>query len=386
MLDYCRLFGLFFLLGSTNFGGPAIIPYLQAAVLRRGIISPGRFGRGLAVTEILPGSTILQLSAYVGQEYRGVYGAIAAFSGMAMPSFLMMLGLSWLYVTFHNLAIVKAVLACMDAVIVVIILQAAYMAGTATLQGWRQGLLAAIGFIFFLLKVSSVLVLGGCAVLALFLLPAAALVDASGDVETFPRHLIREIAVLCLLQLALFGVAFWWEPRMGWLALDMAKASLLSFGGGFATIPIFLHDVVHTHHWLTEHELMVGITLGQVTPGPVIIAATFIGDLLHGFWGAVLATVCILGPSFILVVAIGPVFGAVGNNPWVRKAVGGILSGFIGMLVSVAFFLAREVQWNRATILTLGLSAALMLWKKPSVIWLILMAVAIALANAALVP
>lgn len=381
MRDYLKLFGLFFKVGATNFGGPAIIPYLRDAVIKRGIIDSGRFGRGVALTEILPGSTILQLSGYIGQEYKGVTGAIVAFAGMAMPSFLMMLGLTWLYATYHSLEIVKAVLACMDAVIIVVILQAARMTFTTAVGNWRAGVLAAVGFALFMLKISSLIVLGGCAALALLVLPALPRREAGQDVEQFPGHLIVKIIGLCLGVAAVTAAAFWWEPRMGLLAVDMIKASLLSFGGGFATIPIFLEDVVHTSHWLTESQLMAGIMLGQVTPGPVVITATFIGYLMHGLVGACLATFCILGPSFILVVAIAPVFGAVGGNPWVRKGVAGVLAGFIGMLASVAVFLAQEVQWNWATGVTLGLSALLMLWKKPSVIWLILMGVAIAVGD-----
>ncbi|EFL50640.1 chromate transporter, chromate ion transporter (CHR) family [Solidesulfovibrio fructosivorans JJ]] len=381
MGEFLKLFGLFFRVGSTNFGGPAIIPYLRAEVLKRGIIDARRYGRGVALTEILPGSTILQLSGFIGQEYKGVSGAVVAFAGMAMPSFLMMLGLTWLYVAYHSLEIVKAVLACMDAVIIVVILQAARMSFAATIKNWRAAALAAIGFALFMFKISSLIVLGGCAVLALFVLPEPKALDAGEDVEKFPTHLIVKIVVLCLVMAGVTVGAFLWEPRMGQLAVYMVKASLLAFGGGFATIPIFLEDIVHTSHWLTETQLMAGIMLGQVTPGPVVITATFIGYLLHGLLGACLATLCILGPSFILVVAIGPVFGSVGGNPWVRKGVTGVLAGFIGMLGSVAIFLGREVHWNWPTGVTLGLAALLMLWKKPSVIWLILMGVAIAVGD-----
>lgn len=381
MLEYLKLFAFYFRVGATNFGGPAIIPFLRAAVMKRGHIDARRFGRGVALTEILPGSTILQLSGYVGLEYRGVPGAIFAFAGMAMPSFLLMLFLTWLYVAYHNLDIVKAVLACMDAVIVVVILQAACMAGKTTFSNWRGVAIAAIGFVLFMLKISSLTVLGGCAALAMVVLPHPAPVDGSDGQERIPPRLLRQIGGLCLAMVAIVAAAFWWEPRMGQLAVDMVKASLLSFGGGFATIPIFLQDVVHTSHWLTEAQLSAGIMLGQVTPGPVVITATFIGYLMHGLLGATLATVCILGPSFILVVAVAPVFGRIGNNPWVRKAVRGVLAGFIGMLLSVAIFLAREVHWNWATGLTLVLAASLLLWKKLSVIWLILLGVAIAVAD-----
>lgn len=381
MLDYLKLFALFFRVGATNFGGPAIIPYLRDEVIKRGHINARRFGRGVALTEILPGSTILQLSGYVGLEYKGVPGAITAFAGMAMPSFLLMLLLTWLYVTYNDLAIVKAVLACMDAVIVVVILQAARLSGKVTFKSWRGPVIAAIGFVLFMLKLSSLTVLGGCALLAMAALPHPAPVDGSDGEERMPARLAWQIGGLCLAMAVIVAAACWWQPRMGQLAVDMVKASLLSFGGGFATIPIFLNDVVHGSHWLTESQLSAGIMLGQVTPGPVVITATFIGYLMQGLLGAILATVCILGPSFILVVAVAPVFGRIGNNPWVRKAVLGVLAGFVGMLLSVAIFLAREVHWNRATIFTLGLSAVLMLWEKTSVIWLILLGVAIAVGD-----
>ncbi|HCR14354.1 MAG TPA: chromate efflux transporter [Solidesulfovibrio sp.] len=381
MLEYLKLFLLFFRVGATNFGGPAIIPFLRTEVIKRGHIDARRFGRGVALTEILPGSTILQLSGYVGLEYKGVPGAIVAFAGMAMPSFLLMLGLTWLYVAYHSLDIVRAVLACMDAVIVVVILQAARLSGQVTFKTWRGPAIAAVSLVLFLFKIPSLPVLGGCAALAMLALPMPEPVDASGDEERVPPRLLRQVLCLTATMAALTVGAFFWEPRMGQLAVDMVKASLLSFGGGFATIPIFLEDVVHGSHWLTASQLSAGIMLGQVTPGPVVITATFIGYLMHGLAGATLATVCILGPSFILVVAIAPVFGKVGNNPWVRKAVSGVLAGFIGMLVSVAVFLAQQVRWNWATGATLVLAAGLMAWKKLSVIWLILIGIAIAVGN-----
>jgi len=165
------------------------------------------------------------------------------------------------------------------------------------------------------------------------------------------------------------------------LGATMAKINLLAFGGGYTAIALMFHEVVNNtaHAWLTSKEFIDGLALGQITPGPVIITATFIGYRVGGLAGAIFATVCIFLPSSLLLVLIAPHFARVRHLAAVQSAVSGLLAAFIAMLLYVLAAVAKSAfigPWDVA--LAAAAFAALRL--RVNVVWVVLGATAVALA------
>ena len=171
-----------------------------------------------------------------------------------------------------------------------------------------------------------------------------------------PLLSVLSFAALCLVCLLAF------DRRLLQLSLLMMKIDLLAFGGGFASIPLMLHDIVDVRHWMDQRVFMDGIAMGQITPGPVVITSTFAGYMVRGPLGAVIATLSIFLPSFVMVIAIAPFFARLNGFPLFRKAVGGILCSFVGLLAITAVRMGLAIPWTIPhLILSAAAFAALML-------------------------
>jgi chromate transporter len=154
------------------------------------------------------------------------------------------------------------------------------------------------------------------------------------------------------------------------LAMLLFRIDLTAFGGGFASVPLMLHEIVDVHHWMDGPTFMNGIVLGQVTPGPIVITATFIGYLLYGPSGGLIATISIFLPSFLLVVGIAPFFDRLRVSLSFNKAISGVLCSFVGLLFTVIFRFAGNVPWN-LQLLLLACGALIALLLKVDVFWVV---------------
>lgn len=165
-----KLFLAFLRLGATAYGGPAMMAYLRSDLVgKRAWLSEQEFKEGMALCQVIPGATMVQMCTYTGYRLRGIPGALAAALGFILPAFLLMVGLSAAYFTFGELALVKALFRGLAAVVVAIILNACVSLSRAALHGWRGAVLAGLAFAALALRVNLVLVLLGAALLALVL-------------------------------------------------------------------------------------------------------------------------------------------------------------------------------------------------------------------------
>jgi len=158
----------------------------------------------------------------------------------------------------------------------------------------------------------------------------------------------------------------------------MARIDLFAFGGGFAALPLMFHEVVDVHSWMDSTTFINGLALGQVTPGPIVITATFVGYLTYGFWGGVVATIAIFIPSFLFVVGTVPYYDRLQGSQLYKKMFQGILFSFVGLLLSVTLKLALAVPWSWF----LGLLAAgafLSLLLGAEILWVVIAGVAISI-------
>jgi chromate transporter len=158
----------------------------------------------------------------------------------------------------------------------------------------------------------------------------------------------------------------------------MFRIDLFAFGGGFASVPLMFYEIVQVRSWLDGPTLLNGIVLGQITPGPIVITATFVGYLLKGPLGGLIATSCVFLPSFTMVVGVVPYFDRLRSSPYFKKVITGILCSFVGLLLTVTIRFALDIPWDLPrALLTVAAFVALNL--KVDILWIILIGTVISL-------
>jgi len=348
-----------------------MIAYIrELAVERKRWLHKEPFQEGVALCQTIPGATAMQVAAYVGLRVRGVPGAITTYLGFGLPAFLLMTALSALYSCTHSLPAVIAIFSGLQAIVAAIVANAAISFGRSSLSGWKTWVIALAAAGLFWLSAHPVLILLLAAFLGLALHS-----KQSAAPQAEPRTHLPSTArpLLCLLATTAAGFALlaFFRNDLAQLALLMARIDLMAFGGGFASVPLLFHEIVTTRAWLDAPTLLDGIALGQLTPGPIVITATFVGYLLHGLTGAVIATVAIFLPSLLLVIGTAPYFSRLRASRRFNRAVDGVLCSFVGLLCTVTIRLALHVHWDWPHLL-LAAAAFGALFKKIDLLWVVL--------------
>ncbi len=322
----------------------------ELATQRKRWLSREEFREGAALCQSIPGATAMQTAAYVGLRAGGVGGAAAAYVGFALPAAFLMLAASMAYGRAVSLAAVQATFLGFHAVIVALAANAALRLGRAHFRSALDALIALACTLALVARASPVVVIAGAALLSIALRqrrgPSA---PPAGSPATGPRSGVRPVAALLAAGAAALVALLALAPRLGALAAICMKVDALAFGGGFASVPLMYREVVTARSWLDPKTFMDGIALGQVTPGPIVITATFVGYQVAGFAGALVATTAIFFPSFVLVLALAPSFSALRSHPWFDPGLHGALLSFVGLLVFVTVQFASAVAWTPGT-------------------------------------
>ncbi len=372
-----RLFTSFLKLGATAFGGPAMVAYIRSmAVDKKHWLDDQSARDGVALCQAIPGATAMQMSAYVGLRAGGVVGAAASFIGFGLPAFLFMTILSALYARTHTLPAIVSIFNGLQAIIVAVVANAALSFGRSSIRNWKNIINALIAAVLFGLKVNPILVIIVAALLGVVLYseePHPAVVDPK-DRAHLPSSLFLILSVVGMG----FGSLYFLDRKLFDLATLMFRIDLFAFGGGFASVPLMFYEVVQVRQWLDGPTLLNGIVLGQVTPGPIVITATFIGYLLRGPLGGLIATICVFLPSFTMVVVTAPYFGRLRSSLYFKRVITGILCSFVGLLLTVTIRFALDVPWDLPRILLLG-AAFVALILKVDILWVVLAGTVISL-------
>jgi len=363
------LFGSFLRLGITAFGGPAMIAYIRKmAVTQKQWIDGESFQDGIALCQVIPGATAMQMAAYVGLKAKGARGAMAAYIGFGMPAFFLMMALSILYSVMHALPAVVSVFSGLQAVIVAVVANAAVSFGKTSLKSRKNVLVACIAAGLFWFMANPMLII----LLAAFL---GMLLNSRQPATLRTEHEIkmskRPLLLFLLATVAGFALLYFLRKDLFQLAVLMSKIDLIAFGGGFASVPLMFHEIVEVRSWMDGPTFLNGIILGQFTPGPIVITATFVGYLVHGLTGAIVATVAIFLPSFLILVGIAPYFDRLRASPWFARAIGGILCSFVGLLLTVTIRFALNVHWDLPHVALAGAAFAALLLKQ-DILWVVL--------------
>lgn len=366
-----RIFKGFFAAGATAYGGPAMMPVLrEQAVEKNRFVSREEFRLGLGLCQIIPGGTLMQLSAYVGLKLRGLPGAMAAYLGFSAPAFLIMTGLSLFYEKTRGAPLAQSVYSGLKVVVLAICLMACLdfvkrFAPTRRHQAFTAGAAA-----LFLAGAGVAPIVLGAALLGMFLLdPGPAPKPGESLAGT---GALKLAAAMGVLDLACLAGLFYYDRLLFDLAVSMIKVDMLAFGG-FGLFPVMFAEVVEYRGWLSESTFIEGMALAQVTPGPNLLASAFVGYMVRGVQGAVVASVGIFAVSFVVVLAAAHWREKITGSRRARMALSGVLATLGGMIVAVSFMLGKAVPWGWQSGLLLMLTLAA-LAKKVAVYWIVLAA------------
>jgi chromate transporter len=375
-----RLFGSFLRLGTTAFGGPAMVAYIRKmAVEQNRWLDDATFQDGVALCQTIPGATAMQTAAYVGLRSRGIAGAAACFVGFGLPAFCFMAGLSAVYARTYDLPLVLAAFQGLRAITVAIVANAALTFGKRSLKGPADIIITGLAATLFAVKINPIPVILLAALLGLVLYRGRVSPKPPATVEPPVKTRSRwGVMPILLVVAAGFALLFAADRRLFDLGILMLRIDLFAFGGGFASVPLMYHEVVDVRSWMDGKTFLNGIALGQVTPGPIVITATFVGYWLHGVAGAVIATASVFLPSFLMVVGVVRYFDRLRASDHFNRCMSGILASFVGLLLAVTIQFALGVPWDVPRIALAG-AALLALVLGADVVWVVLAGIALSL-------
>jgi chromate transporter len=324
-----RELALYFLrLGALGFGGPvALVGQMERELVgERGWLTKEQMREVIAVCQSLPGPLAIQVGIFISYLRGGFWGAWAGGWGFILPNFLIVVALGALYVHFGSLQPVTAIFYGVSPVVIALILHSCYRLAKLGMEDYLQWVIAAACFVVTVVLKSEV---------ALLFIAAGVLgVLVYGTLWRRPPT-----STAFLITVPAVSVAN--STILGKLLLFFLKAGALTFGSGLVIVPFLQQGVVQEHGWLGEHEFLIAVAIGMISPGPVVITATFVGYLVAGFWGAVAATVGIFLPSFLLILIAAPILRRHRANRNVQGFVKGAYAAAIGTILGASALLAH---------------------------------------------
>ena len=365
---------LFLRLGATAFGGPAvhIAMMREEVVRRRRWLSEQQFLDLLGAANLIPGPSSTELAIYIGFRQAGTWGLAAAGVAFILPAMVIVLACAWGYVTYGSLPAVGRFFYGVTPVLIAIIAQALWGLGRVAIKDTVTAATAliALGLAVAGSNALALLVAGGAVVMVARVLTSGPIFRRTTPAVVPPPvvHPAPAVAALSATpfgMLALFGTFF--------------KIGATVVGSGYVLLAFLRQDLVVHLGWLTDRQLLDAIAVGQITPGPVFTTATFIGYLVGGLPGALVATVGVFLPSFLLVAATWPFVVRIRTSAWTAAFLDGVNAVSVALMASVTWYLARAALVDALTAAIALLALAILARTKVNPVLLITAAAAIGL-------
>ncbi len=294
------------------------------------------------------------LVTYCSYRLKGFAGAVLATFLFILPSYLLILSLSWIYFKYGSVSWVHPLFIALEAMVVGVISHVFLDFANRYASDRRGALLASTAFILLVFKIHALYVILIASILSIILFHDQKDVKRQVAKEKgfvpgkFSQRVASEVVVsLGFVVILLFGLLN--NSLYSKLMFSMFKVGAVAFGNAFTIMPLLQQEVVFTHHWLTMKEFADGIAFGQITPGPFLITATFIGYKVAGIWGSILATLGMFYPSFFYTIVFTEIYGRIKDNQWIQIAIKGIMGAFTGMIFFVTLSLAKTSLVSSAT-------------------------------------
>ncbi|HLO28968.1 MAG TPA: chromate efflux transporter [Anaerolineales bacterium] len=360
MSDLADVAALFLKLGFTAFGGPAAHIALMHAevVVRRKWLTDEQFLDLLGATNLIPGPNSTEMAIHIGYMRAGWAGLLLGGLGFVGPATLIVLVLAWLYVHFGTTPQAEWLLFGIKPVVIAIITQALWTLGSKALKSRRLALFGVVVFILYFVGVNEIILLfaGGL----VFMLIA----NLRRFRNPHPALLLPFGGMALVQSLIPFSLPL--------LFLTFLKIGSVLYGSGYVLLAFLRADLVLRLGWLTDRQLIDAVAIGQFTPGPLFTAATFIGYLLGGTAGALLATLGIFLPSFIFVAISNPLIPKIRNSAWAGSLLDGVNAAALGLMAAVTFQLGVSSLTDLYAVVIAIVSLFLLLRYRINSTWLIL--------------
>ncbi len=331
-----RMSRYFLRLGALGFGGPVVLAHhmRRDLVEQRHWLTEAEYSDGLALATACPGPLAYQLGVFCGYVRFGIRGALAVAAAFAFAPFLIVTAAAALYVRFAGSWEIKAVFYGVAPVIVALILKACWQLGRKTLKSqwlaWAFAVIAAIITLTFKQELVSLFLLAG------FL---GAIVFAGPPPQARPPS-PRAAASVGAGWLAINGAPL--SATTAKIFAFFLKTGFLVFGSGLVIAPFLKVYIVDHYHWLTDRQFIDAVAIGMISPGPVVITATFVGYVLNGLWGALAATLGMFAPSVLLTIVAAPLLKRYRDNRYLQGFLRGIVAAVVGALLGTGILIATS--------------------------------------------
>jgi chromate transporter len=340
-------------LGALGFGGPVALcgQMERELVQERKWLSRDEMRDGIAVCQSLPGPLAIQVGIFVSYLRGGFWGAWAGGWAFILPNFIIVCALGALYVHFSGLPILTSIFYGVSPAVIALILHSCYRLAKLGMEDWWQWAVAGACFFVTIALQAEVAVL----------FVASGLLGVLYYGSLFRRRPPSATAVVSGVA-GIGKVAGF--PILGKLLLFFLKAGSLTFGSGLVIVPFLEKGLVQNTGWLNERQFLVAVAIGMISPGPVVITATFVGYLVAGVWGATVSTIGIFLPSFLFVLLVAPILIRHRAQPDVRGFVKGAYAAAIGTILGASVLLGKIAigDWLTALIAVASL-LVLFRWK-----------------------
>ncbi len=379
------LFFIFLKIGCIAFGGfTALIAVVENDIIRkRKLMKTEDMLDGISLAMLLPGPIAVNVVAFVGYRLRRGIGAFVSATGVILPSFFLLIGLSHIYFTYGEIPTITKVFSGFIPAVTAIIITTAWGMSKKAVTDWPQ-------FIMALAAATILLGIGGFYITLMIILGAGAAglllygpkkTQASADVPDSPAAVNTDFSKLkfsiSLALLAVFLLLFsipipgLGNDSLARIFVTFSGMSLMLFGGGFVFIPLIQEIVVEGVHWVTQSEFTSAIAMGQVTPGPILISAAFIGYKVKGLIGGAIATFAIFFPSALLMVTASQVLDKIKQSRTMQAALQGIRAAVVGMVFAAAVVIGKGAQFHWVTLVIFVACLVALMRFKVDIVWII---------------
>jgi chromate transporter len=363
----------FLRLGLLGFGGPvALVGQMERELVeQRAWVSKEQMREAIAVCQSLPGPLAIQVGIFLGYLRAGQPGAWAGGWAFILPNFVIVAALGALYAHFGGLGLMTAIFYGVSPAVIALILHSCYRLAKLGMEHKLQWVIAAACFVItIVLQAEVALLFIGAGALGVVCYGTLIRRSAAGSKLSAAAPVL---AALSPSPAAVSAPAAASAPAVASAAgagtiakllLFFLKAGALTFGSGLVIVPFLQQGVVQEYNWLNERDFLVAVAVGMISPGPVVITATFVGYLVAGFWGSLAATVGIFLPSFVLVLLVAPILARYRSQPNVQGFIKGAYAAAIGTILGACVLLGRIAigDWFSALVAITAL-VALFRWK-----------------------
>jgi len=340
-----ELFTTFLVVGVSAVG-MGIMQAIRSIPVQRGWMTQEDIDEGMGLVQLYPGAIMVDLVTYIGYRLRGIRGALVSVVAFVGPSLVLLLGLSWAFFTYKSHPVITDLAVGVEAVVVGVLVNLTIDFGGEHASGRLTALVALGAFAVEVAGQNVLWAVLGALVIGAFALspgspgPAQEAGSAPAAVSiSWPRLVLATVPGLVVVAAVAAAIS---PGALAAVSAAMAKIGAVAFGNGTAIMPLLQQSAVE-HHWLTLRQFGVGVGFGQITPGPFLSTAAFVGYGAAGWWGGIAGGLAIYAPSVAMTMVVAEIYPVFRRLTWVRGAIMGVMAAFTGLLAGMVLVLGRPV-------------------------------------------